>query len=273
MSSVTPTGGPIRRLMTALSDPNIGDRDLGEVIGEVMGGIPEGSVTDAMRGGQERLNKLNKELADPSISADRRTALMSQRDDVMTGLRKQVMQIRRKQGVAAGREYAAHEAVVGKGTSGEIGEKVLKHAAEMSEDTDFTSTLKESGKSVMGSLTKKQQQLREMARGFEGGVSGLLNDKGEKGKAARKLMSGITDDMQALDTGGEALEKRAETLEKAEGPASRGDTTASTTRPETEAAEDAKDTKRDERNFSIGNLYVKTDGSGSLSLASSSRTS
>ena len=143
----------------------------------------------------------------------------------------------------------------------------------MSADTDFAGTLKESGKSVMGSLTKKQQQLREMARGFEGGMSGLLNDKGAKGKAARKLMSGITDDMKALNKGGESLEERAELLEKTTGPAGQGDTTSSTPRPGTEATAEAKDGKRDEVKFEIAKLYVETDGSGLLSLTSSTRTS
>ena len=228
MSGVTPTGGPIRRLMTALSDPNIGDRDLGDVIGEVMGGIPEGSVTDAMRGDQDRLRALNKDLADPNISADQRKVLMGKRDEVMGSLRKQVMQIRRKQGIAAGRGYALVEAEAWqmgpgqKGRGAHLGEKILKYAEEMSADTDFADTLGESGKAVMGSFTKKQKRLREMARDHEGGLEGLLGDQGEKGDKARELMQGINKDMRALDEGGERLETRAETLEKAEGQAGRG---------------------------------------------------
>lgn len=270
MSSITPTGGPIRRLMTALSDPNVGNRDLGEVIGEVLGGIPADAVTDAMRGDQSRLDKLNKDLADPNISADQRKVLMSQRNDVMGRLREGVMSIRRGQGGALAEAHARGEQV-------DPG-KIMTHAAEMSADTKWGEGTTARGRSVQSELAKKQKALQDLARGKRGGLAGLLQQKGEEGDKARELMKGITSDMAAINKGGDALEKQgmsydAHDVMSGKTPRS-GQHARPTGRPETTTAEGEESAqKRDEVAFSIGNLYVKTDGSGSLSLESSSRTS
>ena len=211
--------------------------------GGILGGIDPEAVNAAIGDEKAELEQLNQDLANPEIRGEQRKEMMKRRDAVMKTIRANIMKIRRDQGGKAALGYHAHESVHGEGTSGALGEKVLEYAAEMSADTDFAGTLKESGRAVMGSLTKKE----------------LIEIRRHK--------------MGALNKGGESLEKRAELLEKTTGPAGQGDTTSSTARPGTQATAEAKDGKRDEVKFEIAKLYVETDGSGLLSLTSSTRAS
>ena len=131
---------------------------------------------------------------------------------------------------------------------------------------------------LVGNHFLKQKALQDLARGKRGGLAGLLQQEGEEGDKARELMKGITSDMAAINKGGDALEKQGMSYDAhdvmSDKPPRSGQHARPTGRPETTTAEGEESAqKRDEVAYSIGNLYVKTDGSGSLSLESSSRTS
>jgi hypothetical protein len=286
MSAVRPPGGPIRRIMDLLNDPDIGEMDVGKFIGRMLGGLdPEKNpeLTEALEEGKSKLAELNQKINDRATPRQERQRLTRERDEVMEGMKRQIMDAEVKQGGKAASRYqmtsssAWHPAGISISRKKDV-MAVMRSADVLTSDEDLAERTGKSGKAVLTDMQSRQQKLRAMAKEKGMTLTELLNDQGEDGEAARGLMQGITSDMQALDKGGEKLDEHARGLDpgdttdkEAEEDGRRGNTAgrsvSATGRPKTDKDdEDDEDTARRAVKFEarVGKLVLSRDGSGEL---------
>lgn len=265
-SAAGPAGGPIRRIMDLLNDPNIGEMDVGEFIGRALGGRDpkDPDLRKALTEGQRRLAEINQKLGDPSTPREEAQRLTSERDEIMQGLKRQIMDAEVSQGGRAATGYTAGVAA-GAGASKESVGGVMRSADILTGDADLAGRMGKAGKTVLGDMQSRQRKLREMAKKRGISVAELLNDEGEDGKAARGLMQGITDDLQSLSGDKEKLEERARELAP-------GDTVGQRRtrggRPKTDADDEGDAAAREgmvKFEARMGKVVLARDGSGELS--------
>jgi hypothetical protein len=278
MSDAGPPRGPIRRIMDLLNDPDIGEMDVGEFIGRALGGMDpqDPKLTKALEEGKSKLEELNRRIKDPDTPRGDMARLKRERNEVMEGMKRQIMDAEVKQGAKAA---FIHSVVSGVGgaTEKSVG-GVMRSVDVLSGDEDLAERMGKSGKAVMTDMQSRQQKLRALAKKKGMTVAELLNDQGEDGKAARGLMQGITSDLTALDEGGEKLDEHArgldpgDTTEEEAGEAGRrGDQPrqrrGADGRPKTDKDdEDDEDTAKRTVKFEarIGKVVLARGGSGEL---------